>query len=124
MASNDAATIRSSYSEITTDSREVSFLRSSAAAVTSPTAASRWIVIDVLTGPRELVHGEPESFIGGYRWQRSVPEVGSPAIHPRPAPAGGPADSERVNPRCGCPAHMPGPPNLVLGVPLLIPALE
>jgi hypothetical protein len=31
-----------------------------------------------LTGPRELVHGERESFIGGYRWQRSGPGVGSP----------------------------------------------
>jgi hypothetical protein len=24
-----------------------------------------------LAGPRRLVHGERESFIGGYRWQRS-----------------------------------------------------
>jgi acyl-CoA synthetase (AMP-forming)/AMP-acid ligase II len=31
-----------------------------------------------LTGPRKLVHGERESFIGGYGWQRSGPSVGSP----------------------------------------------
>ena len=29
-----------------------------------------------MTGPRELVHGERESFIGRYRWQRSEPGVG------------------------------------------------
>ncbi|GFP46731.1 hypothetical protein MKANGN_06090 [Mycobacterium kansasii] len=31
-----------------------------------------------LTGPRELVHGERESFIGGCRWQRSGRGLGSP----------------------------------------------
>jgi hypothetical protein len=30
-------------------------------------------IIGLVTGPRELVHGERESFIGGYRWQRSGP---------------------------------------------------
>jgi len=34
--------------------------------------------LDRLTGPRELVHGEGESFIGGYRPQRSGPAAGSP----------------------------------------------
>src|ERR1700757_2919764 len=29
-----------------------------------------------LAGPRELVHGERESFIGGYLWQLSGPEIG------------------------------------------------
>jgi short-subunit dehydrogenase involved in D-alanine esterification of teichoic acids len=33
------------------------------------------------TGPRELVHGERESFIGGYRWQRRGSAVGSPGLH-------------------------------------------
>jgi hypothetical protein len=31
-----------------------------------------------VTGPRKLVHGERESFIGGYGWQRTGPSVGSP----------------------------------------------
>lgn len=31
--------------------------------------------------PRELVPGERESFIGGYRWQRSGLAVGSPAVN-------------------------------------------
>ncbi|GFP46706.1 hypothetical protein MKANGN_05840 [Mycobacterium kansasii] len=31
-----------------------------------------------MTGPRELVHGERESFIGGCRWQRSGRGLGSP----------------------------------------------
>ena len=35
---------------------------------------------EIVTGPRELVHGERESFIGGYRWQRSGLAVGSPAM--------------------------------------------
>ncbi len=34
-----------------------------------------------VTGPRELVHGERESFIGEYRWQRSGLAVGSPAMN-------------------------------------------
>lgn len=34
----------------------------------------------VLTGPRELVHGERKSFIGGYRRQHSGLGVGSPAM--------------------------------------------
>lgn len=33
--------------------------------------------VDHLAGPRELVHGEREPFIGGYRRQRSGPGVGS-----------------------------------------------
>lgn len=33
-----------------------------------------------LTGPREVVHGERESFIGEYSWQRSGLGVGSPAM--------------------------------------------
>ena len=33
---------------------------------------------DQLTGPRKLVHGERESFIGGHGWQRSGPSDGSP----------------------------------------------
>ena len=33
-----------------------------------------------MTGPRELVHGERESFIGEYSWQRSGLGVGSPAM--------------------------------------------
>jgi putative ABC transport system permease protein len=33
-----------------------------------------------VTGPRELVHGERESFIGEYSWQRSGLGVGSPAM--------------------------------------------
>lgn len=33
-----------------------------------------------LAGPRELVRGERESFIGGYRRQHSGPGVGSPAM--------------------------------------------
>ena len=35
--------------------------------------------VEAVTGPRELVHGERESFIGGYRWQRSGLGVGIPA---------------------------------------------
>lgn len=35
----------------------------------------------LMTGPRELVHGERESFIGGYRWQRSGLGVGSPRLN-------------------------------------------
>jgi Sigma-70, region 4 len=38
-----------------------------------------------MTGPREVVHGERESFVGGYRWQRSGPALGSP----RPNVGGG-----------------------------------
>jgi hypothetical protein len=34
-----------------------------------------------VTGPREVVHGERESFVGGYRWQRSGPAVGSPGLN-------------------------------------------
>ena len=34
-----------------------------------------------MTGPRELVHGEGESFIGGYRWQRSGLRVISPGLN-------------------------------------------
>jgi NADP-dependent 3-hydroxy acid dehydrogenase YdfG len=42
----------------------------------------RGVVADVrVTGPRELVHGERESFVGGYRWQRSGLRVGSPGLH-------------------------------------------
>nr|WP_072501191.1 DUF6188 family protein [Mycobacterium intracellulare] len=37
--------------------------------------------IGVLTGPREMVHGERESFIGGYRWQRSGPAPDSPVTN-------------------------------------------
>lgn len=33
-----------------------------------------------LAGPRELVHGERESFIGGYRRQHSGLVAGSPAM--------------------------------------------
>jgi hypothetical protein len=29
------------------------------------------IVVLGVTGPRELIYGERESFIGAYRWQRS-----------------------------------------------------
>jgi hypothetical protein len=32
----------------------------------------------LLTEPCELTHGERESFIGGYRWQRSGRAFGSP----------------------------------------------
>jgi hypothetical protein len=31
-----------------------------------------------VTGPREFVHGERESFIGSYRWQHSGLAVGHP----------------------------------------------
>jgi hypothetical protein len=34
-----------------------------------------------VTGPHELVHGERESLIGGYRWQRSGLWVGRPGPH-------------------------------------------
>lgn len=34
-----------------------------------------------VAGPRELVHGERESFIGGYRRQHSGLVVGSPAMN-------------------------------------------
>jgi transposase len=34
-----------------------------------------------VTGPRELVHGERESFIGGYRWQRIGLGAGSPVTN-------------------------------------------
>lgn len=34
-----------------------------------------------MTGPRKLVHGERESFIGGYRWQRNGPAPGSPVTN-------------------------------------------
>lgn len=36
---------------------------------------------NAVTGPRELVHGERESFIGGYRWQRSGLGAGSPVTN-------------------------------------------
>jgi hypothetical protein len=29
----------------------------------------------------KLVHGERKSFIGGYRWQRSAPAVGTPVTN-------------------------------------------
>lgn len=35
----------------------------------------------LMAGPRELVHGERESFIGGYRRQHSGLVVGSPAMN-------------------------------------------
>jgi hypothetical protein len=34
-----------------------------------------------VTGPREVVHGERESFLGGYGWQRSGLGVGSPGLN-------------------------------------------
>jgi hypothetical protein len=34
-----------------------------------------------VTGFRELVHGERESFVGGYRCQRSASWVGRPGPH-------------------------------------------
>jgi hypothetical protein len=37
--------------------------------------------LDSLTGTRELIHGERESFIGRYRWQRSGLGVGSAALN-------------------------------------------
>jgi hypothetical protein len=33
------------------------------------------------TEPLELVHGEPESFIGGYSWQPSGPGFGTPGLN-------------------------------------------
>ncbi|ETA99591.1 hypothetical protein O982_06140, partial [Mycobacterium avium 10-5581] len=36
--------------------------------------------VRAVTGPREVVHGERESFIGEYSWQRSGLGVGSPAM--------------------------------------------
>jgi hypothetical protein len=46
------------------------------AVIVANSAVMLWGLIDhsheeLLAGPRELVHGERESFIGGYRWQRS-----------------------------------------------------
>lgn len=39
----------------------------------------RWSAMNAsVTARRELVHGEPESFVGGYGWQRSGPAAGSP----------------------------------------------
>jgi hypothetical protein len=34
-----------------------------------------------VTGPRELVHGERKSFVGGYSWQRSGLGVGTPGLY-------------------------------------------
>ncbi|WP_261880354.1 hypothetical protein, partial [Mycobacterium marinum] len=38
-------------------------------------------ILATLAGPRELVRGERESFIGGYRRQHSGQAVGSPAMN-------------------------------------------
>jgi uncharacterized protein len=38
-------------------------------------------VVTSTTGTRELVHGEPESFIGGYSWQPGGLEAGSPRVN-------------------------------------------
>jgi hypothetical protein len=39
----------------------------------------RWSEMNASVAARlELVHGEPESFVGGYGWQGSGPAVGSP----------------------------------------------
>ena len=39
------------------------------------------LTLVTVTGPLELVHGERESFIGGYSWQLSGPAVGSPGTN-------------------------------------------
>ena len=49
------------------------------------TARRKSVAVTDVTGSRELVHGERESFIGGYGWQGSGPSVGSP----RPNVGGG-----------------------------------
>jgi alkylation response protein AidB-like acyl-CoA dehydrogenase len=53
----------------------------------TPAAWNERIADVLLTGPREVVHGERESFLGGYEWQRSGLGVGSPGLNVR---GGGP----------------------------------
>ncbi|BBA88702.1 hypothetical protein MPSD_32490 [Mycobacterium pseudoshottsii JCM 15466] len=53
----------------------------------------RVAAVSAVTGPHELVHGERESFIGVYRWQRSRRGLGIPGL------SGGGVGSSRVSSR-------------------------